>query len=299
MLTPPKAVRLLLVVPLLLLATAAFAPAAHGAPSARTGATTLVDAGHKLLDLVNADRAAAGLSSLQWRDDVSAIAVVWSQAMVAAGQITHNDEYFSAATQALLGSSSRGENVANTGSIEAADYGFMNSPHHRANMLDPGFTQAGFGVVQDGTGGLWITEDFVQSSGGSRATPAPVEPEAATVAVDVEPTTVPPPEAPTTTIEPIVATEEVALAPTPPSAVIALTAPTTAAGAAVSNMTADDATSRAAAALAAEPSMEARPVSTFPRATGQPPALAAIALVLLTLNFAGHRLARSSRASTR
>jgi len=298
----------LLVLPLFLLATGAFAPAAHAAPTAAMTGTTLVDAGHKLLDLVNVDRTAAGLSSLQWREDVSAIAIVWSQAMMTAGQITHNDEYFSAGTQALLGSSFRGENVAHTGSIEAADYGFMNSPHHRANMLDPGFTDAGFGVVSDGTGGLWITEDFVQSSGGSRPAPAPIEPAAATVAVDVEPTTVPEPEPPPTTIEPIVATAEVALAPAPPSAVIALTAPATAASAVISDLAADGSASRAAAASATPIAGQA--VSTFGRASGQTPALATMAFALLTLNFAGHRLARrpagsgspsarSSRAPTR
>jgi uncharacterized protein YkwD len=37
----------------------------------------------------------------------------------------------------------------------------MNSPPHRANILDPAFTHVGIGCATDGTGTIWVTEDFV------------------------------------------------------------------------------------------------------------------------------------------
>ena len=154
----------------------------------------------ELLVMINADRAAAGLAPLAWRDDVAAIALTWSSTMAATGTLAHNDAYFSAATQQLIGSITRGENVAFNGSMEATHYAFMRSPGHRANILDPRFTAVGIAVVHDANDTSWVTEDFLQESGARVAQPEP--PAAAAPPADPEPVAEPPqsPSPPTTVV---------------------------------------------------------------------------------------------------
>jgi hypothetical protein len=60
------------------------------------------------------------------------------------------------------------------GSAAQVHDAFMNSPHHRDNILDAAFNQVGMGVIVSG-GTLYVTEDFVQAKGGPvSARPTPV-----------------------------------------------------------------------------------------------------------------------------
>jgi hypothetical protein len=127
----------------------------------------------QLLELINADRAGAGVAALGWRDDVSVIALGWSAQMAATGTLSHNDFYFSDATRLLIGSSARGENVAFSGTMEATHWAFMHSAGHRANILDPRFTAVGIAVVHDLNGTSWVTEDFLQEAGAPAPAPEP------------------------------------------------------------------------------------------------------------------------------
>jgi hypothetical protein len=155
----------------------------------------------QLLDLVNGERAVNGLPPVQWRVDVAAIALLWTQQMASSQVLAHNDGYFSSATKLLIGSRANGENVAMTTSIVAAHQALMNSPAHRANILDPRFTAGGFGAVQDGRGVWWVTEDFMQPVGA--AAPAPEPAPAPAPDPDPEPVAAPPaPEPPASTTVP-------------------------------------------------------------------------------------------------
>lgn len=133
---------------------------------------TAPEAAQRLLELVNGERARAGLGRLTSRDDVVAIALAHSQRMVAAGTIFHNDSYFTESVRRLLNSQARGENVAQNSSVDDTHARLMNSPGHRANILDPRFTVAGFGVVQAADGRYFTTQNFLQPAG-AVATPAP------------------------------------------------------------------------------------------------------------------------------
>ena len=187
-------------------------------------ATTSASSAQALFALANADRAQAGLPPLQWRDDIASIATGWSAQMADSGVLSHNDDYFSSSTRAMLGTSAEGENVASIGSVEAANYAFMQSDHHRANILDPRFNVGGFGAAQDSRGFWWYTEDFAQTSGAPAAAPVaddpPADPPAEAPAADPAPapevtpvaaaapvptvvdTTAPPATDPTTTAAP-------------------------------------------------------------------------------------------------
>jgi uncharacterized protein YkwD len=56
-----------------------------------------------------------------------------------------------------------GENIAKAANVQTADTGFMNSPEHRANILNPNYTQIGVGVVNAGSNGEIFVQDFIGS----------------------------------------------------------------------------------------------------------------------------------------
>jgi hypothetical protein len=67
-----------------------------------------------------------------------------------------------------------GENVGRGGDVPSLHQAFMNSPSHRANILDRDFTEVGVGTYVDGNGILWVTEVFRRPYGSTTRTPAPV-----------------------------------------------------------------------------------------------------------------------------
>jgi hypothetical protein len=93
--------------------------------------------------------------------------------MESKGTIFHNDAFFTT-LRAGLHAGALGENVAADVGIDAAHQAFMKSAGHRANILDARFRVAGFAVVWDGTGMVYITEDFVQPAASASAWAPPV-----------------------------------------------------------------------------------------------------------------------------
>lgn len=61
------------------------------------------------------------------------------------------------------GARAAAENVGMNSSASAADMvaGFMNSPPHRANILNGSYTGIGIGAYRDARGVWWVTQDFV------------------------------------------------------------------------------------------------------------------------------------------
>lgn len=137
-------------------------PAPVAAPQALP-AGDLPEAAAVLLQLVNQERAGAKLPALQSRVAIVAVAAGQSRAMAGRGDIWHNDAYFTSATRAALGARALGENVAMNGSVDDAHRRLMVSPGHRANILNAAFDAVGISVVRSASGGLFITQDFVDS----------------------------------------------------------------------------------------------------------------------------------------
>ena len=152
-------------------APAAPAPAAP-APGAGTKAAVPA-AADRIAQLVNQERAAAGLGALTPHSRAASIAAGHTMAMADRGDIWHNAAYFTAATRSALGAKALGENVAMNGSLEDAHKRLMASPGHRANILNGAFDAVGIAVVRDAGGTLYITQDFVDSSGAPAAAPRP------------------------------------------------------------------------------------------------------------------------------
>ncbi|MBW3668517.1 MAG: CAP domain-containing protein [Actinobacteria bacterium] len=153
----------------------------------------------RLLTLMNNERRSRGLPLFAQRGDVTATSAGHSEAMAAAGTIWHNDAYFTAANKKRLDAVLLGENVARNPDIDDAHRRLMNSPGHRANLLDSRFTVVGLAVYRSSTGSLYVTQNFLQprvAEAPRAAAPAPAKPKAAAAPAPSPSTTTPPAPAP-------------------------------------------------------------------------------------------------------
>lgn len=108
--------------------------------------------------LINADRARVGRAPLVHRADLAEIALRHSLTMAAQNNLHHN----AALTGQVSNWRAVGENVGMGGSVRVLHQAFMNSPMHRANILDRDYTEIGLGVTVDARGVMWVTEVFRQ-----------------------------------------------------------------------------------------------------------------------------------------
>ena len=159
--TPVRALCRLLVA--FTLAVTAGATAAALAPASAFASTYDFEA--QFVAKMNAARQASGLAPYSVASDLAAVARNHSQQMASQQSLYHNPSL----TTQVQNWQAVGENVGEGPSVSDIHTAFMNSPEHRANILDHDFTQVGVGVAVDKNGIIWVTEDFRQpmSSGGS------------------------------------------------------------------------------------------------------------------------------------
>ncbi|GAA2279696.1 membrane protein [Streptomyces ruber] len=117
----------------------------------------------QVLALVNKERAAAGCRPVAANSALSQLASAFSEDMAARGFFDHTDPDGASPWDraAVLGIADLGgENIARgQATPEAVMEAWMNSPGHRANILNCDFTTLGVGVHL-GEGGPWWTQDF-------------------------------------------------------------------------------------------------------------------------------------------
>ncbi|MEW2164249.1 CAP domain-containing protein [Streptomyces sp. NPDC007084] len=138
-------------------ATKAPAPEAPVTVSAQTAAEA------EVLKLVNDERAKVGCSPVSANSALSDLAQAFSEDMAARDFFDHTDPSglspWDRAAKAGI-TSLGGENIARGQSTaEAVMEAWMNSPGHRANILNCDFKTLGVGA-HFGTGGPWWTQDF-------------------------------------------------------------------------------------------------------------------------------------------
>ncbi|MCG0239781.1 MAG: CAP domain-containing protein [Firmicutes bacterium] len=118
----------------------------------------------QMLNLVNAERAKAGLAPLKADPTLTKLARMKSQDMIDKGYFGHNSPTYGSPFEMMqrFGVTYRtaGENLAGNPSVQGAHTSLMNSPGHRANILNPNFTNVGIGIIQGGPYGLMITQLF-------------------------------------------------------------------------------------------------------------------------------------------
>jgi uncharacterized protein YkwD len=117
-----------------------------------------------MLELVNGERARAGLQALVADERLRQVARAHSLEMFQLDYFSHTsptagspfDRMHAAGIQFLVA----GENLAYAPNVEIAHQGLMNSPGHRANILRPEFGRVGIGVLRSPAQGSMFTQDF-------------------------------------------------------------------------------------------------------------------------------------------
>jgi uncharacterized protein YkwD len=130
------------------------------------GQSEVPSAERSLFDALNRERTAQGLPALQWDESLAAAArqhaTRMAQQNVLSHQLPGEAPVQDRATRAGARFSLIAENIAlapNPATIHSA---WMQSPHHRENILDPQLTEVGIAVIKGGDG-LFAVQDFSQA----------------------------------------------------------------------------------------------------------------------------------------
>ena len=123
----------------------------------------------ELLDRINGARAAGGLRPVAAEPVISSLALHRSTDMASKGYFSHTapggDDYMALLKGAGVPFKFAGEIIAwnnYSNSVEKAFEGFMNSPAHRAIIMDGRYNFAGVGQARDAKGSYFYTVIFVQ-----------------------------------------------------------------------------------------------------------------------------------------
>lgn len=118
----------------------------------------------RMFELVNEERAAAGLSPVEWDPELVPVARAHSQDMFENGYFSHysptTGSPFDRMNAAGIGYITAGENLALAPTVELAHDGLMDSPGHRANILEPSFGRMAIGAISAPGRGTMYTQLF-------------------------------------------------------------------------------------------------------------------------------------------
>ncbi len=124
------------------------------------------DKARGLLDAMNEARRTQGLEPLEWGASLEEVAYARARNLVENGYFDHYAPDGESAFSELAARGIRyrlaGENLARNNYVEnrtvaAAVDGLMNSPGHRANILEPRFSSVGVAAVRDGKMWIYVT----------------------------------------------------------------------------------------------------------------------------------------------
>ena len=117
-----------------------------------------------MLGLVNMERRKRGLKPLVADPELVPVARAHSQDMFARGYFSHytpeGKDPFDRMKAAKIRYQAAGENLALGQTLKICHDGLMNSPGHRANILNPAYGRLGVGILDGGTYGLMISQEF-------------------------------------------------------------------------------------------------------------------------------------------
>lgn len=117
------------------------------------------------MELVNEERTSRGLKALEINEDLVKLGRKKSQDMITHNYFSHQSPTYGSPFDMMreAGVSYRyaGENLAGSSTVERAHQALMNSPGHRANILNPNFTHIGVGIIDGGPYGKMFTQMFI------------------------------------------------------------------------------------------------------------------------------------------
>ncbi|GAA0549569.1 CvpA family protein [Chitinophaga japonensis] len=118
----------------------------------------------EMLGMLNEERRKNGLDPLKADPEMKTVARSHSQDMLVSGYFSHIDLEGQTPSERMREAGVRflvaGENLALSPTLQLAHNGLMNSPGHRANILNPSFGRVGIGILDGGKHGLMVTQNF-------------------------------------------------------------------------------------------------------------------------------------------
>ena len=120
----------------------------------------------QVVNLVNAERAKAGLNPLKADWELARVARFKSEDMRDNRYFDHNSPIYGTPFQMMksfgINYRSAGENIAaGQTTAESVMQAWMNSPGHKKNILSPSFTHIGVGYAKGGSYGHYWTQQFM------------------------------------------------------------------------------------------------------------------------------------------
>ena len=119
----------------------------------------------QMWQLVNEERQKAGLQALQIHEGLIGLARLKSEDMINLGYFSHQSPTYGSPFEMITGAGityyTAGENIAGAPTVDRAHQALMNSPGHRANILNASFTHVGIGIVDGGPYGKMYTQMFI------------------------------------------------------------------------------------------------------------------------------------------
>ena len=118
----------------------------------------------QMLVLVNKERTQRGLKPLVADAELTPVARAHSQDMFARGYFSHytpeGKDPFDRMKIASIKYYAAGENLALGQTLKICHEGLMNSPGHKANILNTSYGRLGIGILDGGAYGLMISQEF-------------------------------------------------------------------------------------------------------------------------------------------
>lgn len=119
----------------------------------------------QMVNLVNQARTGQGLKALSVNSQLVTLARRKSQDMVDKNYFSHTSPTYGSPFDMMKNAgvkySTAGENIAGAATVDSAHQNLMNSPGHRANILNSSFTQVGIGIVSGSQYGKMFTQMFI------------------------------------------------------------------------------------------------------------------------------------------
>ena len=119
----------------------------------------------EVYDLINKQRAQNGLSPLKENSELQRVARIKAQDMVNNNYFSHTSPTYGSPFDMMksfkISYNTAGENIAGNSSNSSAVTAWMNSPGHRANILNSSFNQTGIGVVTGSKYGKIYVQMFI------------------------------------------------------------------------------------------------------------------------------------------
>jgi uncharacterized YkwD family protein len=139
--------------------------ASPGTANTNANSRTLTASEQQMINLVNQSRAQSNLAPLQVDMEVTSVARIKAQDMIDNHYFSHSSPKYGSPFDMMksfgINYVAAGENIAGNQSVTDAETALMNSPGHRANILNPDFTHIGIGIKSGGPYGNMISQMFV------------------------------------------------------------------------------------------------------------------------------------------